>query len=256
MIYFRQLKIIGMIVLFTNLAIAEKKFAPIIMDDMLVMVPIVPSNNLIIKDFPDPWYIFGNENITLQLQCEDDIAYFIASTTTDRTLNVSVNGGVLLIDNKRTFSDAMYSSFNLDGDYYIAGYIEGNASIAITAEVLYDDYLIKRIVKTCRSKINIQNNHLKVPTFSGNSQGKLVVQCEKEVVYYIMAYDCLRSATRPFVSADNGKTAVSYENRHVGEIFYVKGYVERTDDSPLTITGRVKGVSSSVDGFSWHETCQ
>lgn len=97
------------------------------------------------------------------------------------------------------------------------------------------------------------NSTLEVPTFNGNSQGKLVVQCEDDIVYYIMAYDCLKPDTKPSVTVDSGDLTVDEPYVHEGEVFYTSGHVERTD--AVTITGHV--FSGGVDlNQTWVETCE
>jgi uncharacterized membrane protein len=97
------------------------------------------------------------------------------------------------------------------------------------------------------------SNTLEVPTFTGNSQGKLVVQCEDDIVYYIMAYDSLNPDTKPSVTVDSGDLTVDEVLIHEGEVFYTSGHVERTD--AVTITGHVfsGGVTLST---TWGETCE
>ena len=123
----------------------------------------------------------------------------------------------------------------------------------ITGSVYEEDMERATIRKTCRT-VDTTGNRLEVPTFNGNSQGKLVIQCEDDVVYYIMAYDCLRQDTYPSVTTDNG-TAVTDDRQHVGEVFYVKGHVQRTSGS-VTITGHT--FSGGQDLYvwpSWIQTC-
>ncbi len=102
--------------------------------------------------------------------------------------------------------------------------------------------------------IHDTQNNLEVPTFPGNSQGKLVVQCESDIVYYIMAYDCLRQDTRPYVEASVGDV-VTTEEAHVGEVFYTEGYVERDENVSVTIIGHVYSGGHVLDQ-TWEETCE
>ncbi len=96
------------------------------------------------------------------------------------------------------------------------------------------------------------NNTLEVPTFAGNSQGKLVVQCEDDIVYYIGAYDCLKPDTKPTVTSDKGELTVDEELIHVGEVFYTKGHIERTE----AVTVKMKVFSGGATLFqTWTETC-
>ena len=101
------------------------------------------------------------------------------------------------------------------------------------------------------------NSTLEVPTFAGNSQGKIVVQCEEDIVYYIMAYDCLKADTKPTVTVDNGDLIVDEAYMHVGEVFYTSGHVDRTNSKPITVTGHV--FSGGIDlpiGTAWVATCK
>ena len=85
-------------------------------------------------------------------------------------------------------------------------------------------------------------NTLKMPTFTGLSQGKLVVECKDDVIYYIMAYNCLRSDTKPSVKA-NVATVVTEGEGHITDydnqisIYYTKGHIERT--GPVDVVGEV-----------------
>ncbi|PTB83641.1 hypothetical protein C9926_01865 [Sulfurovum lithotrophicum] len=102
--------------------------------------------------------------------------------------------------------------------------------------------------------ISTTTNNLVVPTFTSNSQGKLVIQCETDIVYYIMAYDCLRSDTNPYAKTSVG-TVVVDDKQHVGEVFYEKGHVIRTG-GPVTITGEVfSGGQILYTWPDWIQTC-
>ncbi len=66
--------------------------------------------------------------------------------------------------------------------------------------------------------------------------------------------DCLRPDTNPSVTIGNGM-AVSDPMIHVGEVFYVKGSMERTG-GPVTITGEVySGGRILTTPPSWIQTC-
>lgn len=103
------------------------------------------------------------------------------------------------------------------------------------------------------SEVIDSNNTLEVPTFNGNSQGKLVVQCEDDVIYYIMAYDCLKQDTKPSVTVSAGDLIVDEELMHVGEVFYTKGHIERTQE--VTITGHVFSGGKMLSQ-TWVEVCK
>ena len=97
------------------------------------------------------------------------------------------------------------------------------------------------------------DNNLEIPTFDGLSQGKLVIQCEEDVVYYIMAYNCLRQDTSPSVTASVGDVIVD-ETGHINNTFYTAGHVERT--GPVTITGEVfSGGEILFTWPDWIQTC-
>ena len=229
----------SLIFIFTSASVAEKKFAPIVADDLLVFVSCYTTTNNLEVPIPSN----ENEYNELVVQCEDDISYFIMSYQYYDSASVTVDNGDVVIDENVT----------KDGVTYIKGHIEGSESIAITGSVYFQGDIRANTTKTCRSNIT-SVNRLEVPTFNGNSQGKLVIQCEDDVVYYIMAYDCLRGDTNPSVTTDNG-IAVTDEKRHVGEIFYVKGHVERTG-GPVTITGHVYSGGRDLYVWpSWIQTC-
>ena len=103
------------------------------------------------------------------------------------------------------------------------------------------------------SEVIDSNNTLEVPTFNGNSQGKLVVQCEDDVIYYIMAYDCLKQDTKPSVTVDSGDLTVDEALMHVGEVFYTKGHIERTKE--VTVTGHVFSGGKMLSQ-TWVEVCK
>lgn len=222
--------------------IVEKKFIPIVTDDLISMasydkVTYTTTNNLQI-----PMLNADNNYKNLVVQCEDDIAYFLMAYMYYDGTSVTVDKGNVVIDER----------YNKDNVAYIKGHIEGNESIEITGNVFHNNEIVASVTKTCRSNITSENK-LEVPTFNGNSQGKLVIQCETDVVYYIMAYDCLRQDTNPSVTTDNGM-AVTDEKRHVGEVFYVKGHVERKNANPVTIMGHV--YSGGHDLYEWPDWTQ
>ena len=101
------------------------------------------------------------------------------------------------------------------------------------------------------------NNTLEVPTFPANSMGKIVVQCEEDIAYFIMAYNCLMTDTRVDAIVDNSTVAI--DNRSAmpgtnGTIYYIEGHVERTE--AITITGTVfsGGVDLSINP-EWVAKC-
>jgi len=229
--------IVGMMLIFTHTASAKKKFVPIISDDLLTMVSYY-SNDLKIPSLSQ-----DNEYRALVVQCEDDRAYFImAHRYYDYSL-VTASRGEVVIDENVTNDEENLA--------YLKGHVDGNETVTLTGKVYYDNKVYGEIEKTCnRSNFSVENK-LQVPTFNGNTQGKLVVQCESDVVYFIMAYDCLRSWTNPTAYSDNG-TAVIDEKKHVGEVFYVKGHVKRENTDPVTITGKLL---NEFDKRIWQKTC-
>jgi len=235
----RTLTSLFFILLLTVTSSAEKKFVPIVLDDLVSLVSYyTTTNNLKI-----PAISSENNYKDMVVQCEDDISYFImAYHIYYQKAEMTVDKGSVVIE-KEGIED--YTA-------YIKGYVEGSDSIAITGNVYYDDRIVERVTKTCRSKITSVNK-LTVPTFNGNSQGKLVIQCENDAVYYIMAYDCLRSDTNPYAKTSAG-TIVVDEKRHVGEVFYEKGHVERTG-GPVTITGEVYTGGRTLTWDGWVKTC-
>ncbi len=237
--------ILSLALFLTSASLAEKKFVPIMSDDLLSFASYYTTTNNL--QIPIPSY--ENEFNELVVQCEEDISYFVMSYQYYDAALVTVDNGDVVIDEK------IENNVTDDGEPYIKGYIkghiEGNESIAITGSSYYQNELRAKKTKTCNSNITSVNT-LEVPTFNGNSQGKLVIQCEVDVVYYIMAYDCLRWDTNPSVTTDNG-IAVTDEKRHVGEVFYVKGHVERTE-GPVTIMGHV--YSGGKDLYRWPDWTQ
>ena len=238
------ISIIGLVLFFTSVSLAEKKIVPILSDDLLSFASYYTTTNNLKVPIPS----YENEFNELVVQCGEDISYFIMSYQYyDRAL-VTVDNGDIVIDENVTSKDA--SGYDI---VYMKGHIEGNKSIAITGSVYFDNELRATTTKTCNSNVTSVNT-LEVPTFNGNSQGKLVTQCEDDVVYYIMAYDCLRQDTNPSVTTDNG-IAVTDEKEHVGEVFYVKGHVERTG-GPVTISGHVySGGRDLYEWTDWTKTC-
>ena len=236
--------ILGFVFLLTNASLAEKKFVPIISDDLISFVSFYTStNNLAIPPITDE-----NGYKELALQCEEDITYFIMSYHTyfDNVPLTASNGNIVI--DKTGVADDGYTG-------YIKGHIEGDETVSLTGKVYHDTQFYGETIKTCnRSSFTVKNN-LKVPTFNGNSQGKLVIQCERDVVFYIMAYDCLRGDTNPWVTTDNG-TPITDEKKHVGEVFYVKGHVERKNSKSVTITGHVySGGEELYIWPAWKQTC-
>ena len=236
------INVFGTLLLFTCLSFAEKKFTPIVVDDLFLLVPY----NTTINKLEIPPLTNENGYKDLVLQCEDDITYFImASHIYYNNVSIAASNGSVIIEDEGT-KDGYIS--------YKKGYIEGNRSVSITGKVYYDNQLMGETTKTCNRSTFTSANKLKVPTFNGNSQGKLVTQCEDDVVYYIMAYDCLRQDTNPSVKTSSGIIIVD-EKKHVGEVFYEKGHVERTGGS-VTITGEVYSGGKILNTMpDWIHTC-
>ena len=227
----------------SNVSYAEKIYVPLIQDDIVTVIPYQGTvNHLAIPEISS-----NNGYKDLVLQCEDDITYFaMAYHVYFDDVKLTATEGKIVIDEEGTAGDGYVN--------YLKGYIEGSETVSVTGKVYYNGEPYGDVTKTCiRTKFSAENT-LKVPTFSGNSQGKLVIQCEKDVVYYIMAYDCLRSDTDPSVTTDNG-VAITLEKEHVGEVFYVKGFVERKNSDPVTIIGEVYTGGQTLS-YQWKETCQ
>jgi len=234
------ISILSIVLFFTNASLAEKKLVPIAIDDILSLASYyTTTNNLNIPTISDE-----NGYKDLVVQCEEDITYFImASHIYFNKVLLTASSGNIVIEKEDIYQDSIA---------YKKGYIEGNESVSITGKVYHDTQLSGETIKTCSRSTFNSENRLEVPTFNGNSQGKLVIQCERDVVYYIMAYDCLRGDTNPSVTTDNGNT-ITDEKRHVGEVFYVKGHVERTD-GPVSIMGHV--YSGGKDLYRWPDWTQ
>jgi len=128
-----------------------------------------------------------------------------------------------------------------DSHDVVTGFTDGNESTSGEETVMSGDVVDS-------------NSTLEVPTFSGNSQGKLVVQCEDDIVYYIMAYDCLKPDTKPSVTVSGGEQVVDEELVHVGEVFYTSGHIERTGGA-VTVTGHVYSGGVTLPQ-TWVETCE
>jgi hypothetical protein len=226
--------------LLTSMGMAEKKFVPIALDD------IVSFASYSVNSLKVPIPAQENAYNKLVIECEDDIAYFIMSYMYYDNATVTADNGNLVIDENVT--DATDPNAETVFNYF-KGHIDGSGPLSITGSVYYQGELKAATTKTCRS-----GNTLEVPKFNGNSQGKLVIQCEDDYVYYIMAYDCLRQDTDPSVTTDNG-VAVTDKKAHEGEVFYVKGHVKRTG-GPVTITGHVYSGGHDLDiPPSWIQTC-
>lgn len=237
--------VLGFFLFFASVSVAEKKLAPIMMDDLLSFASYYTSTN----NLKIPILSYENDYKELVVQCEEDISYFLMAHKYYDTSLVTVDSGEVVIDENATAKDDAGEDIA-----YIKGHIEGNQFMVITGRVYYENKLYGEETKTCNSNITSENR-LEVPTFNGNSQGKLVTQCEDDVVYYIMAYDCLRQDTNPSVTTDNG-IAVTDEKRHVGEVFYVKGHVERLNTNPVTIMGHVySGGDDLYEWPDWTQTC-
>jgi len=242
-----MVSILGFVFLFTNTSLAkkivEKKFIPIVSDELISMASYDKITYTTVNNLKVPPLSSDNSYRDLVVQCEDDISYFLMAYMYYDGTSVTVDKGDVVIDER----------YNKDNVAYIKGHIEGNEPIVITGNVFQNDEIVSSITKTCNPNIT-SVNRLEVPIFNGNSQGKLVIQCETDVVYYIMAYDCLRQDTNPSVTTNNG-IAVTDEKRHVGEVFYVKGHVERTNGS-VSIMGHVYSGGKDLSRWpNWTQTC-
>jgi len=91
-----------------------------------------------------------------------------------------------------------------------------------------------------------------VPTFESLSQGKLVVNCGKDI-YFLVAYNCLKTNTSVRGTASNG-TLTEVDSYKTGDIT-VKEYVVTDRDANTTIRGYFTA-GDIVDGLIGEETCE
>ncbi len=95
-----------------------------------------------------------------------------------------------------------------------------------------------------------------VPTFHGNSQGKILVNSSEDMCYITFAYDCLRPDTKVGLQVDTGSVTVD-EFAHIGEVYSVKGHVEMGDKQQVTVTGTVfSGGHKLPTNGAWIATCK
>lgn len=231
-----QMKLIvsmmSLILFFTCASFAEKKYVPIVMDDLLSMASYYTSTNNLQVPIPS----YDNEYNELVVQCEEDISYFIMSYQYYDAASVTVDSGDIVIDENVT---------NADGTKYIKGHIEGNQSIAITGSVYYENELRAKTTKTCRS--NIDNSaYPAIPNYpaGANSYGILELNCKDDIIYYTLSYACFKTTVKLSVTA-NGKPANEFEESKQGSnpfIYYEFGYVARGGSTnTVEVVGTITG---------------
>ena len=208
--------IIGLVLFFTSASMAEKKHVPIIMDDLLSMASYYTTTNNLKVPIPSN----ENEYNELVVQCEEDISYFIMSYQYYDAASVTVDNGVVVIDENVT---------NDDGTY-LKGHIEGNESIAITGSVYYENELRAKTTKTCNSNID-DSAYPAIPNYpdGANSYGILELNCKDDIIYYTLSYACFKSTVKLSVVADGNPTIESEDSRQGSDpfIYYEFGYYKR-----------------------------
>jgi len=188
-----------------------------------------------------------NDN-ELLVQCEEKISYFVVAYGywSQKPTVMADNGRVVIDDEGEILYDDTYSS-----TYYLKGHIEGESPLILVSQAdKPHERAGWKMTKKCRTHEDTTNK-LEIPTFNGNSQGKLEVQCEQNIAYFIMAYDCLRSDTTPYVTVDNGIVVID-EQQHIGEVFYVKGHIDKSGS--VTISGHVY-TGGAVVPYTWVQSC-
>ena len=228
-----MVSIISFVLFFTSASMAEKKYVPIVMDDLLSMASYYTTTNNL--EVPIPSY--ENEYNELVVQCEDDISYFIMSFEYYDTALVTVDNGDVVIDESVT---------DEYGVTYIKGHIEGTESIAITGSVYWENELRATTTKTCNSNID-DSAYPAIPNYpaGANSYGILELNCKDDIIYYTLSYACFKTTVKLSVKADGNPTNEFEDSRQGSNpfIYYEFGYYERGGS-----TNKVEVVGTITDG--------
>ena len=220
----------------TSTSVAEKKFVPIVLDDLMSFASYYTTTNNL--QIPIPLY--ENEYNDLVVQCEEDISYFIMAYQYYDAASVVADNGVVVIDENGT---------NDDGINFIKGHIEGNGPVTITGSVYFSNVLFGTKTKTCNS--NIDNTAFPpIPNYptGANSYGILELNCKDNFVYYTLSYACYRSTVKLSVKANGNPTNVFKDSKQgSGQvpdpfIYYQFGYYERgSSTSAVEVVGTITG---------------
>jgi len=229
--------ILSIVLFFTSTSLAEKKIVPILADDLLSFASYYTTTNNLKVPIPS----YENEFNELVVQCEEDISYFIMSYQYYNAGLVTVDNGVVVIDENVTMSDG--SGYDI---VYLKGHIEGNESIAITGSVYFDNELRAKTTKTCNSNID-DSAYPAIPNYpaGANSYGILELNCKDDIIYYTLSYACFKQTVKLSVKADGNPTHEYKDSRQGSNpfIYYEFGYYERGAS-----TNKVEVVGTITDG--------
>jgi len=226
--------IIGLMLFMISTSVAEKKFVPIVTDDLLSFASYyTTTNNLQIPAISD-----ANGFKDLVVQCEDDITYFImASHVFYDNVSLTASSGNIVIE-EEGINEAYIS--------YKKGYIEGNESVSITGEVYYGNQLLGDVTKSCNSNID-DSAYPAIPNYpaGANSYGILELNCKDDIIYYTLSYACFKQTVKLSVKADGNPTHEFKDSRQGSNpfIYYEFGYYERGGS-----TNKVEVVGTITDG--------
>ena len=222
---------LSFVLLLTSASLAEKKYVPIVMDDLLSFASYYTTTN----NLEVPILSSENDYKELLVQCEDNITYFLMAHRYYDTSLVTVDSGNIVID----------ENVNENNTAYIKGHIEGNQSIAITGSVYFENKLYGEVTKTCRSNID-DSAYPAIPNYpaGANSYGKLELNCKDDIIYYTLSYICFKSTVKLSVKAD-GKPTNAFEDSIQGSnpfIYYQFGYYERGGSTnEVEVVGTITG---------------
>ena len=232
--------ILGFVFLFTNTSFAEKiiekKFIPIVSDDLISMASYDKVTYTTINKLQVPELSDQNDYRDLVVQCEEDISYFLMAYMYYDGTSVTVDKGDVVIDER----------YNKDNVAYIKGHIEGNESIEITGNVFQNNAIVSSITKTCNSNID-DSAYPAIPNYpaGANSYGILELNCKDDIIYYTLSYACFKQTVKLSVKADGNPTHESKDSRQGSNpfIYYEFGYYERGGS-----TNKVEVVGTITDG--------
>ena len=224
--------LVSLIVLFTSATFAEKKFVPIVIDDLMSFATYYTTTNKL----HIPTISYDNDYNDLVVQCEDDISYFIMAHHVYLEGVLSTSRGDIVVQEKGIYQ----------GDTeYVKGYVEGSEPVSITSSIYYNNEILDTTTKTCNSTID-DSAYPPIPNYpaGANSYGTLELNCKDDIVYYTLSYICYKNTVKLSVTANGNPTIQSEESKQGSNpfIYYEHGYYERGNSTnAVEVVGTIIG---------------
>lgn len=223
---------IGLTLFSLNPAFAEKKFVPILIDDLVHFATYYTTTN----HLQIPTITYDNNFNDLVVQCEDDISYFVMAHHIALEGVLGTSRGEIVVQEEGVYQ----------GDTkYLKGYVEGGEPVSITSSIYYNNELFDTKTKTCNSGID-DSAYPPIPNYpdGANSYGTLELNCQDDIVYYTLSYICFKSTVKLSVTANGNPTIQTEESKQGSNpfIYYEHGYYERGNSADaVEVVGTITG---------------